>query len=134
VSRALHVFGSSLVLLMALSSQYRPQLPNIIIGISTGTILCEYLSPLSHGFFEFVAMLGTVGALSLARKQPLPWRLAVTGYFFAWVGHYFFEQNRPATFIYPSYSLLCDFRMWFETLTGKLPPTERLGSADELLT
>jgi hypothetical protein len=42
------------------------------------------------------------------------------GYAFAWVGHFFFEHNKPATFKYPGYSLLGDWRMWFEILTGKI--------------
>jgi hypothetical protein len=50
------------------------------------------------------------------------WLLAglVVGYAFAWVGHYFFEKNRPATFTYPFYSFLGDWVMWKETLTGKI--------------
>ena len=36
----------------------------------------------------------------------------LTGYGFAWVGHFFFEQNKPATFQYPAYSLACDFIMF----------------------
>ena len=39
---------------------------------------------------------------------------------FAWFGHFVFEHNRPATFIYPSYSLMGDYRMWFEVLTGQI--------------
>jgi hypothetical protein len=42
------------------------------------------------------------------------------GYAFAWVGHFFFEHNKPATFKYPRYSLMGDWRMWFEILTGKI--------------
>jgi hypothetical protein len=42
------------------------------------------------------------------------------GYAFAWVGHFFFEHNRPATFKYPGYSLMGDWRMWFEILTSKI--------------
>lgn len=42
------------------------------------------------------------------------------GYGFAWVGHFFFELNKPATFKYPVYSLIGDFRMWFDILSGKI--------------
>lgn len=42
-------------------------------------------------------------------------------YAFAWVGHFFFEHNRPATFRYPVMSLLGDWRMWWEMLTRKIP-------------
>ena len=51
------------------------------------------------------------------------WVLAVIpvcGYGFAWVGHYFFEKNRPATFIYPLYSLGSDFVMFWHILSGQL--------------
>ena len=44
----------------------------------------------------------------------------VSGYSFAWVGHFRFEHNRPATFRYPFYSLAGDFRMWWELNLGKL--------------
>ncbi|MBS0418093.1 MAG: DUF962 domain-containing protein [Proteobacteria bacterium] len=43
----------------------------------------------------------------------------VVGYAFAWVGHYFFEHNRPATFEYPLFSFMGDWRMWWETLTRR---------------
>ena len=43
------------------------------------------------------------------------------GYGFAWVGHFVFEKNRPATFKYPLYSLAGDFRLWFEVVTGRRP-------------
>ena len=42
------------------------------------------------------------------------------GYGFAWVGHYFFEKNKPATFKYPLWSLLSDFKMFFQLITGKI--------------
>ncbi|MCO1623942.1 MAG: DUF962 domain-containing protein [Pseudomonas alloputida] len=44
----------------------------------------------------------------------------VFGYGFAWVGHFFFEKNRPATFTYPLYSLVGDFVMFRDILLGKL--------------
>lgn len=51
-----------------------------------------------------------------------PWFIlyaAISGYFFAWVGHFFVEKNKPATFQYPGLSLLSDFKLYFQILTGK---------------
>ncbi len=45
--------------------------------------------------------------------------IPVLGYGFAWVGHYFFERNQPATFRYPFYSLASDFIMFWDLLRGK---------------
>ena len=45
--------------------------------------------------------------------------IPVLGYGFAWVGHAFFEKNKPATFTYPGYSLASDFIMFWDLLTGK---------------
>jgi len=41
------------------------------------------------------------------------------GYGFAWLGHFFFEKNKPATFKYPSYSLASDFILFWDLLRGK---------------
>ena len=42
------------------------------------------------------------------------------GYGFAWVGHFFYEHNRPATFKHPLYSLLGDWVMFKDILAGKV--------------
>mmetsp|Transcript_8398 Transcript_8398/g.12423 ORF Transcript_8398/g.12423 Transcript_8398/m.12423 type:complete len:127 (-) Transcript_8398:21-401(-) len=42
------------------------------------------------------------------------------GYGFAWVGHFVYEKNKPATFKAPGYSLMGDFVMWFHVITGQL--------------
>lgn len=44
----------------------------------------------------------------------------VQAYMFAWLGHFFFEHNKPATFKYPFFSFCGDWRMWWEMLTGKM--------------
>jgi hypothetical protein len=46
--------------------------------------------------------------------------IPVMGYGFAWTGHFVFEKNRPATFKHPFYSLMGDFKMFWEILIGKL--------------
>lgn len=52
------------------------------------------------------------------------WRLLillpVCGYGFAWIGHFFFEKNKPATFSYPRWSLYGDFVMWKDVVVGKI--------------
>jgi len=52
-----------------------------------------------------------------------PWLVLsglVTGYGFAWLGHFAFEKNRPATFTYPLYSLIGDFAMARDILVGRI--------------
>lgn len=71
-----------------------------------------------------VGTLGALAQLALAVVQAQPRLLLsglVTGYALAWVGHYFFEKNTPATFKHPLYSLRGDFRMAREVLTGRIP-------------
>jgi hypothetical protein len=42
------------------------------------------------------------------------------GYGFAWVGHFFFEKNRPATFTHPLYSFMGDWVMFRDILMGRV--------------
>lgn len=44
----------------------------------------------------------------------------VVGYGPAWVGHFFFEKNRPATFRHPFYSFAGDWVMFKDILSGKI--------------
>ena len=60
-------------------------------------------------------------AYALLSQQWL-WLLAMplAGYGFAWVGHFVFEKNRPATFDYPLYSLMGDWVMLKDAFTGRI--------------
>ena len=70
--------------------------------------------------------LGTTLALVIlayALASRRWWALVLVpaaGYGFAWIGHYAFERNRPATFRHPLYSLMGDLRMWLDMLTGRI--------------
>ncbi len=50
----------------------------------------------------------------------LLWFIPVIGYGCAWIGHFFFEHNRPATFKYPLFSLLGDWVMFKDMLIGRV--------------
>ncbi len=66
--------------------------------------------------------LGLAFLLHAFSTLDFRWLLAglVCGYAFAWVGHFFFEHNRPATFKYPWLSFKGDWRMYWDMLTGKI--------------
>ena len=91
-------------------------LPTLTIIFVLGLVLGSYLTyfPLSIAIVLLVAALVTQAW----------WLVAVglvQGYAFAWVGHFFFEHNRPATFKYPRFSLMGDWRLWWDIVTGKIP-------------
>jgi hypothetical protein len=74
--------------------------------------LCHYVGT--------TAAIGSVATATLT-LNPL-WLLVapVAGYGSAWVGHFVFEKNKPATFQHPLWSLRGDFKMYFLALRGKM--------------
>lgn len=82
-------------------SEHKNRTSRILHFIGTGSaILLFPASLLFHNFWLFLL-------------------IPVVGYGFAWIGHLFFEKNKPATFKYPAYSLASDFLLFFDLLTGK---------------
>ncbi|MDQ0476524.1 DUF962 domain-containing protein [Chryseobacterium gotjawalense] len=52
-------------------------------------------------------------------KERFLWYIPIFGYGFAWFSHAVFEKNKPATFRYPLWSLIADFKMFFDLIMGK---------------
>ncbi|MGO4379983.1 Mpo1-like protein [Pseudoduganella sp. RAF19] len=71
-------------------------------------------------FVGSTIVLALIAAALITREWNLLWLLPVVGYGFAWVGHFFFEHNRPATFKYPLFSLMGDWVMFRDMLTGRI--------------
>lgn len=82
----------------------------------------EHRVPICRGLHY----VGTSMATSLAVFAVVTGRLwlipvaAVLGYGPAWVGHFFIENNKPASFKYPLWSFRADYRMLRYALTGKM--------------
>ena len=72
---------------------------------------------------HFVGTSAALGCIVAAIMRDNAWWFLgalLSGYVFAWVGHFFFEKNRPATFKHPFYSFLGDWVMYKDILIGKI--------------
>lgn len=72
---------------------------------------------------HFIGSTGVIACMVMALAMRSGWWLLAAlfcGYGFAWVGHFFFEHNRPATFKYPFYSLLGDWVMYRDMWRGRV--------------
>ena len=86
-----------------------------------------YLGEHRNGVCRSLHLLATTSVSCLALgvlAGANPWWLLLLpwlGYGPAWVGHFFFERNKPATFDFPVWSLLCDWLMTRDMLLGRVP-------------
>jgi len=72
---------------------------------------------------HFTGLLAALVILAIAiifQKWVLLILLPIFGYGFSWIGHFFFERNKPATFKYPLYSIMGDIVMFKDILLGKI--------------
>ena len=73
---------------------------------------------------HFIGTSLALALLILALSTRTWWIGAVAlaeGYAFAWVGHFFFEHNKPATFKHPWFSLMGDWRLWWDIISRRTP-------------
>ena len=84
--------------------------------------LAEHRNPICRRlhFFGTSLVLAAIAVIAWTGGWASLIAVPVLGYGPAWVGHFFFEHNRPATFTHPVYSLMGDFVMYWQMLTGKL--------------
>lgn len=81
----------------------------------------EHTKPLTRILhFIGIAALFPITGLAIFYSGYFFIALPIVAYGFAWYGHYFVEKNRPATFQYPLWSALGDFKMFFLMCTGKM--------------
>lgn len=84
--------------------------------------LAEHRHPLCRAlhYCGSLLVIALLCYVLITQQWPLLWLLPLIGYGFAWVGHFGFEHNKPATFKYPLYSLAADWVMLKDFLTGQL--------------
>ncbi len=90
--------------------------------------LSEHSLPATRAVHYLGSTFGIVALiLTIATRNPL-WIPAglIAGYGCAWIGHFFIEHNRPATFKYPLWSFMGDYHMFFLWLTGQLSKCRKL--------
>jgi hypothetical protein len=71
-------------------------------------------------FIGTTAAMACVGGAVLLRRPSLLLLAPIVGYGPAWIGHFFIEGNKPATFDHPIWSLRADLVMWKKIATGTM--------------
>ena len=85
-----------------------------------------YLSEHSNRTCRRLHFIGSTLALSCLALLLVTGKLQflllglLLGYGFAWVGHFGFEKNKPASFKRPLYSFMGDWVMYKDIWTGKI--------------
>jgi hypothetical protein len=84
--------------------------------------LREHADPRSRALHYAGSLLALTARGRFAAGGSWLWlaAAALSGYGFAWAGHFAFEGNRPATFAFPIWSLASDYRMLALFLAGRL--------------
>jgi hypothetical protein len=72
-----------------------------------------------HFLGSSLGLLALTTAVLKKQKRYVGYGL-FAGYACAWVGHFVFEKNKPASFKQPLYSFISDWRMYYHIVTGQI--------------
>lgn len=92
----------------------------------------EHGKPLTRRLHFVGSVLGPIAAVGLFRLTGSGhafWLWPLLGYGMAWIGHYGVEKNRPATFKYPLWSLIGDYKMVAMMAAGRMDEEVRRAQA-----
>ena len=94
--------------------------------------LREHSRPLTRALHYTGTSLAMVTLFAALATQRWAWLLVAPfwGYGFAWFAHFVVEHNRPATFKYPLWAFVSDYRMLAFAITGRLGPELQRASVE----
>ncbi|EHU2952650.1 DUF962 domain-containing protein [Acinetobacter baumannii] len=89
--------------------------------------LTEHRNIMSRRLHAVGSSIGLYFFSKAIRKKQAKYALygLVSGYACAWVGHFMFEKNKPASFKQPLYSFISDWRMLSDVAAGRLSLIDR---------
>lgn len=117
--RILHFVGSTIGLIMLLCMLVFGDLLQVLPGLAAAVIFgaISFVREKHKPLWPAVALFF---ASVIAANPGFGFIAIIAGYAFPWIGHFIIEKNRPATFAYPMWSLVSDYRMYGRMVTGRL--------------
>jgi hypothetical protein len=118
-TKLLHAVGTSFVVVTAIRE------PKLIASLTAAAIsgysIFPWLRGYDSGIIEFIVSIGAFSIVgkNLGVSDSTLLSIPAFAYSFAWISHFAWERNTPATFIYPSFSLIGDFRMFADLCVGR---------------
>ncbi len=118
-TRALHFLGTSGFIAALITSFWLSTLPMVAAAIYSLIVLgiaIRFVEPYRAAFVP-----GALIIVALLVAAPTVMSFGILfAYVCAWVGHFNFEGNKPVTFRFPAWSMVCDLRLFGMMCAGQL--------------